>query len=363
MERLYVLIKPEGKNFDSDKQYPEDYTRLWHLLRLAEQAVVNLGIRTPASQRLLYHLVMDAPVDQDELMLQRCLVLLKHPDHLDPDSVLRLYNEAAVLFRRLNYFEDALQTLKEMKAYLLRHPSAYYLSVYHNTTGNILHDLDAKKNLKKCMKHQDEAIGAAKLSRHPGAQKQLATCLMDKAMSLLDLGVDLKQCGKLLDDAAGIVRKISGEYDYERYHWFCIASMFHAKATGDAEKALHYLQEATRIADSAPDSTMSYADHLLDQRAPIYYELGFFEQAVEVIQEGIRLCEENSEIASYRRLRFDAYLFLSQVYADTGDYIKAEAIYDLLELCREDSPYPFAEDKPLCPQSIRDKAAEQRKQN
>lgn len=309
MGRLYELIKPEGKGNDSVKQFPEDYTRLWHLLRLAEQMVVNLGIMTPASQRLSYHLVMDAPVDQDEWMLRRCLALLRHPDHLDPDSVLRLYNEAAILFRRFNYFDDALDTLKEMKAYLIRHPGAYYWSVYHNTTGNILHDMDAEKNLRRCMKQQDEAIAAAKLSRHPGAQKLLATCLMDKAMTLIDLGTDLKACGRLLDDAADIIRKISADYDYERYHWLCIAAMYHVKATGDPEKALHCLEEATRIADTSRDSAMAYADHLLDQCAPIYYEMGRVDKAVEVIREAIRLCEENMEIATYRRLRFEAYYF------------------------------------------------------
>lgn len=363
MGRLYEMIKPEGKGNDSDKQFPEDYTRLWHLLRLAEQMVVNLGITTPASQRLSYHLVMDAPVDQDELMLQRCLILLKHPDYLDSDSVLRLYNEAAVLLRRLNYFADVLETLKEMKAYLIRHPGAYYWAVYHNTTGDILHDIDAEKNLRRCMKHQDEAITAARLSRHPGAQKLLATCLMDKAMTLIDLGTDLKACGRLLGEAADIIRKISGEYDYERYHWLCIAAMYHVKATGDSEKALHCLEEATRIADTSRDSAMAYADHLLDQCAPIYYEMGLVDDAIGAIQEAIRLCEENMEIASYRRLRIDAYLFLTQVYTNNGDYIKAEEIYDQLESCRTDSPYAFDESKPLCPQSIRNKAAEQRKQN
>lgn len=363
MERLYAVIKPEGQDHDSDRQYPEDYARLWHLLRLAEQAVVNLGIATPSSQRLLYRLAIDSPVDQDELMLRRTLVLLEHPDYLDPDSILRLYNEAAVLFRRLNYFADALDALKEMKAFLIRHPSAYYLSVYHNTKGNILHDLDAEGNLQKCMKHQDKAIAAARGSHHSGAQKQLATCLMDKAMSLLDLGIKPKQCGKLLDEAAGIIREISSEYDYERYHWLCIAAMFHARVSKDTAKALTLLEEATRIADVARDSTMSYADHLVDQCASIYYELGMFGEAIGAIKEAIRLCEENNEIASYRRLRFDASLFLAQVYTDTEDYISAEEIYDQLESCREDSPYTHDESKPLCPPFVRDKAAEQRKQN
>ncbi len=104
---------------------------------------------------------------------------------------------------------------------------------------------------------------------------------------------------------------------------------------------------------------MAYADHLLDQCAPIYYEMGLVDDAIGAIQEAIRLCEENMEIASYRRLRFDAYLFLTQVYTNNGDYIKAEEIYDQLEPCRTDSPYAFDESKPLCPQSIRNKAAEQ----
>ena len=363
MERLYGLIRPEGGNHDSDRQFPEDYTRLWHLLRLAEQAVVNLGITTPASQRLSYHLVMDAPVDQDELMLRRCLALIGHPDYLDSDSVLRLYNEAAVLLRRLNYFDDALDTLSEMKACLLRHPSAYYRAVYHNTTGNILHDMNAVKNLKRCLKHQDEAIAAARLSRHPGAQRLLATCLIDKAMALIDRGTDLKLCGRLLGEAADIIQKTSGTYDYEPYHWLCVAAMYHVKATGDSEKALRCLKEATRIADTARDSTMGYAEHLLDQCAPIFYEMGRFGEAIDAIREAIRLCEANMEIASYRRLRFDACLFLARTYADIEDYIRAEAIYDMLEACRADSPYAFDESTPLCPQSIRNKAAEQRKQS
>lgn len=91
--------------------------------------------------------------------------------------------------------------------------------------------------------------------------------------------------------------------------------------------------------------------------------MGLVDKAIEVIREAIQLCEENMEIASYRRLRFDAYLFLTQIYTNTGEYIKAEAIYDQLEPYRDDSPYAFDESKPLCPQSIRSRAAEQRNQN
>ena len=136
--------------------------------------------------------------------------------------------------------------------------------------------------------------------------------------------------------------------------------MYHAKLTHNAAEALKYLEAATHIADVARDSAMSYADHLLDECAPIYYEMGLYGEAVDAIREAIALCEEKMEIAVYRRLRFDAYLFLARVYADTGNYVRSAEVYDQLEACREDSPYPLDETKPLCPPSIREKAKEQK---
>ena len=64
----------------------------------------------------------------------------------------------------------------------------------------------------------------------------------------------------------------------------------------DSEKALHCLEEATRIAAISRDSTMAYADHLLDQCAPIYYEMGRVDKAIEVIREAI---DSAAEIAVY----------------------------------------------------------------
>lgn len=363
LNRLYDEIKPAGMSHDTDKQYPESYDRLGFLLRLAEQAVHNLGRVTPAGQRLRYRLIMDSPVDQDERMLHRCLALLKQPAHLDSDSVLHLFNQTALLFRRCNDFPAARKTLRRMKRYLLLHPSAYYSSVRHNTLGNFLHDMDPDGNFKRYIRHQNQAIAAAKLSRHPEARKQLATCLLDKAMSLLDLRREPKQCSALLNEAAKIIDDIGDAYGYERYHWLCIAAMYHARVTGDDAKAMSLLEEATRIADVARDSAMSYADHLVDQCAPIYCEMKRFDDAVDAIEETIRLCDESAEIAAYRRLRFDASLFLARIRADAGDYIRSEAIYDQLEADRENCPFTLDEKQPLCPQEVRDQAAEQRRKS
>ena len=131
MRNLYELIRPAGTRHDGSKQFPSDYGKLYPLLYTAEQMINHSEQTTEASQRLLFRLLMDAPVDQDASVLFRMLDLLKNPKYLDDDSVLRLYENAAYFRARLYSPEDALKILGEMKRYLIRHPSAYYLSTYH----------------------------------------------------------------------------------------------------------------------------------------------------------------------------------------------------------------------------------------
>ena len=358
MERLYAGILPPGQPDDADKQTPEDYSGLLALLSLAEEIVTHLGERTPASQRLRFRLLMDAPVDADQAILDGVLELLEDPQPLQANCILRLYLQAALLLFRLNYYQDAMEMLEEMRAFLEAHESAYYRSLYHNTRGNMLHDLDPKANLDRCMQEQDAAIVAARSSRRPEAPMQLATSLLDKCMTLLDLSRQPELCGRLLHEAAEIIDVTAGGTSYPRYHWLCIAAMYHARVTGDAAKGRAYLEEATAIADVARDFAMSYIDHLADQSAPILFEMGCTDEALSALSRAIELCEEYPDVAAYRSKRFDALLFLARLYAELGSYTRSAEIYDQLELCREDCPYSIDPSRPLCPPDVRRKARE-----
>ena len=105
---------------------------------------------------------------------------------------------------------------------------------------------------------------------------------------------------------------------------------------------------------------MACVDHLLDQCAPICYEMGFMDRAIDAIQQAVALCDANAELVTYRRKRFDAYLFLARVCADAGDYIRNAEIYDMLETHRADSPFFLDDARPLCPREVREKAEAQR---
>ena len=109
-----------------------------------------------------------------------------------------------------------------MKKYLLKHPSAYYLSAYHRAMAIILHN--ANRDQKKCISHEDKAIAAARLSKHPEAKKQLAACLLDKARTLMSARMDQKQVRKLVQEAGTIVPQCTEALDYERYQYACNAA-------------------------------------------------------------------------------------------------------------------------------------------
>lgn len=99
MQMLYERIRPAGTRHDGSKQFPKDYSSLYRLLKAADQLINHTEWISEASQRLLFRMLMDAPVDQDASVLFRMLDLLKDPRYLDDDSILRLYENAA-------YFTD-----------------------------------------------------------------------------------------------------------------------------------------------------------------------------------------------------------------------------------------------------------------
>ncbi|MBE5807260.1 MAG: hypothetical protein E7317_02845 [Clostridiales bacterium] len=357
MRRLYDMIRPAGRRHDGSKQFPEDYASLYRLLRLAEQLVRHATRTTEASQRLKYRLLMDAPVDQDADVLFQMLDLLEDPRFLDGDSILRLYENAAYLRARLYDPEGAMEILKEMKRFLLRHPSAYYLSAFHRAAAVILNNTGRDEYFKRCLRHEGKAIAAARLSTHPDAKKQLISCLLDKATTLLNADMDRPQARRLIEEARPLVLKHTEHGDYERYQYACITAMCRAM-DGDIDAAGALLNEADALAFAAPDSDLAIVEHLVEQGAPIRIAMGQFEAAEDCVRRAIELCERHDEAMRYREARFDAWLFLGRVCAMGGRYAQAEEAFEEAERYVHDSPYAWK--LPLCPEDVRRAAEAQR---
>ncbi len=350
--RIYSVLLPAGKRDDTSRQFPDNPDEFYGMLCLADQVISNYGRVTEASQKLLFRWLMDAPVDQDTVALFRMLDLLNNPVYLDDDCILRLYETAAYYRARLYIPDDAIDILHEMKKYLLKHPSAYYLSAYHRAMAIILHN--ANRDQKKCISHEDKAIAAARLSKHPEAKKQLAACLLDKARTLMSARMDQKQVRKLVQEAGTIVPQCTEALDYERYQYACNAAMCYAM-DGCTAQALEQMEAANEIAYAAPDSDLSIAEHLIEEVAPIRIELEQFQEAEDAVIQAINLCGKHPEALRYRETIFDAYIFLGRIYDMAGEYVKAEDAFTEAEKRVQDSPYEWK--LPLCPEEIREKAA------
>ncbi len=355
MRNLYERIRPAGIRHDGSRQFPEDYGGFYRLIRIIPQIIDNLGYVSEASQRLLYRWLMDAPVDQDTPVLFRMLELLKDPCFLDDDSILRLYETAAYYRARLYIPDDAIELLREMRRYLRKHPSAYYLSAYHSAMAVILHN--ANRDLKTILRHEDLAISAARLSSHPEAGKQLAACLMYKARTLMSEEMDQKQVRKLIREAEQIVSLHTGPRDYERYQFLCNTAMCYAM-DGDPDRAQSALEEADAVVYASPDSDLAVAEHLIDEAAPILMTMNRYEQAEDAVLKAIVLCEKHPEALRYRETVFDAYYFLGRIYAMDEDYIKAEEAFAEAEKRVHDWPYECK--LPLCPEEVRARAEQQK---
>ena len=165
----------------------------------------------------------------------------------------------------------------------------------------------------------------------------------------------MKLCGQMLEESAQLLHPYP--YGYEHYHFDCVAAVYFAKV-GDEETSLAHLQRATEHADATKDSSLSLIDHMLDEAAVTYIELGRFEDAIKTVSQAIAMCDELENVARYRTARFDAYLFLGRICAMNEEYIKAEKAFTEAEKNVRDSPYDW--ELPLCPENIRKMAAKER---
>ncbi|MBQ9008347.1 MAG: AAA family ATPase [Clostridia bacterium] len=355
--RLHHKINPDEKQPDLDKQYPSDYRSLHELLSIAEQLLRFAVPGTPASQLLTFRVLMDAPVDEDRAVLDRMLQLLDNPYYLDERCVLRLYETSAFLLGRLEYYQDAYDVLKEMKAYLKKHPSHYYASWYHRAKAVIANNRFGREKDAKCLKHEDAAIREASASRHPDARRQLAAVLLNKTQTFLETRSMMHLCGEMLNEA-GLLLKGEPESDYERYHYDCVSAVYYAMI-GDEKSSLAHMRSATKHADEGKDSPLAFAEHLLDEAAVTFIELDRLTDAIDTVKEAIAICDEHEDIRRYREVRFDAYLFLGRIYAMNQEYVKAEETFTKAENHVGDSPHEWR--FPLCPKDIREKARAERR--
>ena len=351
--KLHHKINPHEEQPDLDKQFPSDYRALYELLSVSEQLLRYATPGSPASQLLAFRILMDAPVDVDEAVLDRMLQMLKRPDYLDERCVLRLYETSAFLLGRLEFYKDAHAVLKGMKAYLKKHPSHYYTSWCHRAKAVITNNQFGREKDSECLKHENAAIKEARASTHPDAKHQLAAVLLNKTQTLLETHSKLRLCGEMLHEADTLLQECGAESDYEKYHFDCVSAMYFA-IIGDEESAIAHINSATEHADATKDSPLAFIEHLLDEVAVTYIELDRLTSAIEVVTQAISMCNEHEDIRRYREVRFDGYLFLGRIYDMAGEYIKAEEFFAEAEKRVHDSPYEWK--LPLCPEVIREKA-------
>jgi tetratricopeptide (TPR) repeat protein len=355
--RLHRIINPNEEQPDLDKTVSlglPDAVRTAFRIRTAP-SLRRSG--SPASQLLAFRILMDAPVDVDEKVLDRMLQMLNRPDYLDEKCVLRLYETSAFMLGRLEYYQDAHDVLKAMKGYLKKHPSHYYASWYHRAKAVITNNQFGREKDAECLKHENAAIKEARASKHPDAHRQLAAVLLNKTQTLMETRSKMQLCGEMLNEAA-LLLEDEPENDYERYHLDCVSAMYYAMI-GDEESSLAHMRSATEHADAGKDSPLAFAEHLLDEAAVTYIELNRLTDAVETVKQAITICDEHEDIKRYREVRFDAYLFLGRVYAMGKEYIKAVEAFADAEKYVHDSPYEWR--LPLCPEDIREQADKERR--
>lgn len=312
MENLYTAIHPTGDISDTDKQFPAAGDALYGYLNLASQIVRHHSIPGLARSRLLYHLVMDSPVDQDEQCLLWADDLISNPCGLQAECVSKIFSEAALLSQRMDDYDLAKRYLEHMRSWLIAHPSMYYWALWYNDAALSMWNCHVDDHERKSLDLWNRAIPLARCSRHPRSKLLLAECLLHKATSILDLLNGQTQhvrirnqmkCSRIMNEVTQLMKHVIPDDSYEAYQYWCIASHYFAQLAHDDDRAFACMTEASRKAWETRDSDMAWIDHLYDECFTLNICLGYYEEGKEILKEAIALCEEHVGVKPYDRKR------------------------------------------------------------
>ena len=314
MTRLYQAIHPDRPFPDTDKQFPLFNDPLYDYLEIAEQVVENYHVVSVWKNRLLYHLVMDSPVDREEKCIQWADQLLANPGKLEPNCISKIYSEAALVCQRMDNHLDAERYLNRMRNWLLRHPSGYYWALWHNNIALCSWNEGTAGHERSCLPHWEQAIVLAKMAHHPQAKLLLAECLLHKLTALLDLGAKPRACSKIMFEVIKLEEEHIPRDSYEHYQFWCIASHYFAQLADDEERAFTCMQKASEIAWETRDSDLAWIDHLYDEWFTLCMCMNDWEQAISTLKEAISFCEKHEGVAPYDRKKLHMENCLKSIY-------------------------------------------------
>ncbi len=302
---------------------------LYHKLRLASAVIKNCSRDDVLSNKrilkdLMFVTIINMPKDQEAFILRYSDLLIHDENSRNPYAIMELYDYAAYICCQREDFESAKQYVQD--AYLFAKNESnnhlwgvYYdmLMDYYEAVLNGAYDYqsqDEEQIFQELLRANDKAIHYMSKSKLETSKQLLAKYILGKAVLLIRSFPDeAKEIRELIIKAKSLVEQYSLDYSEVRSIYYMTWAWYYSLCEPDEENVWSYLAQAKIINEHYGMSELDEVDYYYIPAANMMCELDNCEKAIELLSEGIRICEPHNDVAPFMRKKNDLLTYLAEV--------------------------------------------------
>lgn len=320
------------KNNDfSYKQYeqPFDKKKLDWLLDTSEEIINNskfesdvTGLESYTNFKCEY--LLNLPWSREEYILSSTQKLIDKKNIKSPIYIMRLYKKMLMIYLDKGQIDLAMQIIvtskKLYKSCNLAEVRAIHfdmLTEYYDVLLNGAYDAESdseKKLLKKLLNLLEKTIYFSKKYARQDIQHLYAESLLVKAIILIrSQKGNSKEIRMLIDDAEADILENTFAYADVRLTYFLTLAWYASLILCDIKATDCAVNNAIALAKEILPSDVDMIDGVIIPCANIYFELLCCEKSIEILQQGILICENHENIEVYERRKSELINYIKEV--------------------------------------------------
>lgn len=316
----------EKRITQNDDRKVTDHGKVRELLGMAKAVLKSCGreerlCRTEIWKELLGTVLLAAPVDDEEYIIRHTGILLHDPACRNGYVLMRLYHKLFSVYLEQGEMEKGRELLEETRQFNCGYDH-YVKAEYYDMEADYFDACLNGKYWKENERHDrrsllraiDHSIFHIRLAT--GAQSNIRRIeyTLNKANILIrSTSEKTAEIRKLLVWTRGWIEKHTQSCSKLRWEYLMSAAWYYTLAEPKAWQAEHFCQQAEKIVRRTCATQLEYIDIIVIPYANMMAELMQLEKAAEILEKGIKICEQYPEILPYVRKRVELVRYIQEV--------------------------------------------------
>lgn len=303
---FYALLERVMRNLCGEFKHENGLDHTRYLLGLTDCVLSECGkdtrLRGRNYARLCYALIMNAPIDREDRILEIAEYLINEKEHLTPLEIMDMHAVIVDMYEAVSDFYSAENALDRARKFSEKTRDNFIIAQYFDMLADFYNKRYENGDVKKCLKCCDSAMKYARRSSNDQAGELLASSALFKAVVMMRNGMkERSELLSLLKTGGDICGKLDDKFTQINYELHMSRAWFCALVTRDRLLLEKCLRRAYKIVLKIYPSDLGTVVHIILPASRMYYDLLDKKTAAELLNKGAEICQRHEELPYIRQ--------------------------------------------------------------